>query len=71
MKKPLGIFVAGVLGVAPTTAMAQVALEVRSAALFESYKFDAGLPFSKVSEFTVPVGITIGLGRFGNFAISS
>ncbi len=69
MRKLLSVFVA--LGVAPAASMAQAAVDVRTAALYESYKFEAGLPFSKVSEFTVPVGVTIALGRFGNFAVSS
>lgn len=69
MRKVLGVFVA--LGVAPAALMAQAAVDVRTSALFESYKFEAGLPFSKVSEFTVPVGVTLTLGRFGNFSVSS
>jgi hypothetical protein len=51
--------------------MAGQQVNVRAAAIFESYTFDAGLPFSKVSEFTVPVTITYQLGRFGSIAVSS
>ncbi len=69
MKKLLSVFVA--LGVAPAALMAQAAVDVRTSALYESYKFEAGLPFCKISEFTIPVGVTFALGRFGSFSVSS
>ena len=56
---------------APTAVAAQGPLDVRVSTLFESYSFDTGLPFRKVTEFTVPVSITYQLGRFGNIALSS
>ncbi len=56
---------------APTAVAAQGNLDVRVSTLFESYSFDTGLPFRKVTEFTVPVSITYQLGRFGNIALSS
>ncbi len=56
---------------APTAVAAQGNLDVRVSTLFESYSFDAGLPFKKISEFTVPVSITYQLGRFGNVTLSS
>lgn len=43
----------------------------RTAALFESYSFGAGLSFNRVSEFTVPLGLTYNLGTFGNVALST
>lgn len=55
----------------PTVLAAQQGLEVRTSTLFESYSFDAGLAFNKISEFTVPVAITYHLGRFGNVALST
>ncbi len=55
----------------PTAVAAQGDLDVRVSTLFESYSFDAGLPFKKITEFTVPVSITYQLGRFGNIALSS
>ena len=56
---------------APTAVAAQGDLDVRVSTLFESYSFDTGLPFKKVTEFTVPLSITYQLGRFGNVALSS
>ena len=55
----------------PTGVAAQGNLDVRVSTLFESYSFDVGLPFSKVTEFTVPLLITYQLGRSGNIALSS
>ncbi len=55
----------------PTGVAAQGNLDVRVSTLFESYSFDVGLPFSKVTEFTVPLLITYQLGRFGNIVLSS
>jgi hypothetical protein len=63
-----GVLCAALVGPVP---MAGQQVNVRAAAIFESYTFDAGLPFSKVSEFTVPVTITYQLGRFGSIAVSS
>ncbi len=55
----------------PTAVAAQENLDVRVSTLFEGYNFGAGLPFKKISQFTVPVSITYQLGRFGNIALSS
>jgi hypothetical protein len=62
---------AAAAAVAPSVAGAQVPVRVRAAGFYESYSFDPGLPFSKVTEIAVPVGIDIGLGRFANLALSS
>ena len=64
-------FLTLVLLAAPTAVAAQGDLNVRVSTLFESYSFGTGLPFSKVTEFTVPLSITYQLGRFGNVALSS
>jgi hypothetical protein len=52
-------------------AAAQTRTQVRVTPIFENYSFDAGLAFSSVSEFTVPVGIDMQLGRLGALAIST
>lgn len=44
---------------------------IRTSALFERYTFGSGLSFNAVSQFTVPVGVTIDLGRVGTVALSS
>lgn len=62
---------AGALLSVPAASAAQQGVDVRVSSLFESYTFDAGLPFKKVTEFTVPLVITYQLGRFGNIALSS
>lgn len=56
---------------AAVPAGAQTFGPARSAVLFESYSFDAGLIFDKVSELTVPVGFDLQLGRFGTLAAST
>ena len=61
----------GLLTAAPVALTGQQQTEVRTSALFESYSFGAGLPFERVSEFTIPVTITQQLGTFGSFALSS
>lgn len=48
--------------VAPPLA-AQAPTQVQGIVLTESYSFDAGLPFNKVSETTVPIGVTAQFGR--------
>ncbi len=50
---------------------AQERIGVRSAVLFESYSFDAGLPFTKVSELTIPIGVDVDFGRLGKLTIST
>ena len=43
----------------------------RTGVFFESYTFDPGLVFTKITEITVPVGIDLRLGRLGTLALSS
>lgn len=62
------VVLAAALALVPA-ARAQVT--VRGAALYESYRFDPGLVFNKVTEMTVPVGLDIRLGRLGSLALSS
>lgn len=54
-----------------TPALAQGRWSGRTAVLYESYSFGTGLVFDRVSEMTVPVGLTYQLGRLGNVALSS
>ena len=43
----------------------------RTAVLYESYNFDTLLVFDRVSEMTVPFGLSYSFGRLGNIALSS
>lgn len=63
--------VLAVCAVVSLPAGAQTFSPVRSAVLYESYAFDAGLIFDRVSELTVPVGFDLRLGRFGTLAAST
>ncbi len=54
-----------------STALAQGRWSGRTAVLYESYTFGAGLVFDRVSEMTVPVGLSYDFGRLGNIALSS
>lgn len=38
---------------------------------YESYSFDPGLPFSSVSELTIPFGVDLNLGRYVGLSLSS
>lgn len=57
--------------VVPATLGAQTRIRANTAALFESYRFGSGLVFNRVSELTVPLGVTVQLGSLGNVALSS
>jgi hypothetical protein len=50
---------------------AQRVVSVRSAVIIESYSFDEGLPFDRVTELSVPLGINVQLGRAGTLALST
>lgn len=65
---PIG---AALLVVAAGSAGAQVRTTVRAQTLVESYSFDPGLPYSKVIEFAVPVGIDLSFGRRVDVTLSS
>jgi hypothetical protein len=66
-----------VLGLAPlllalaAPALAQGRLSARTAVLYESYSFGSGLVFDRVSEMTVPLGLSYSLGRLGSIALST
>jgi hypothetical protein len=60
-----------IAALAPGALGAQTGIRARTAVFFESYTFNDGLAFSKVQEFTVPVGVTVPLGRIADFTLSS
>ena len=51
----LSVVTVGAWSIVPVSLVAQSALDVRTSILFESYSFDPGLAFNKVTQFTVPV----------------
>ncbi len=53
-----------------TDLSAQVERSAHGAVLFERYSFDAGLPYSGVSELSVPFTFTTPLGRMGSLTLS-
>ena len=63
----------GLLGVVllPGTLAAQRLDRSVVAARYESYSFDPGLPFTSVSELTIPVGVDLSLGRYVGLSIST
>lgn len=62
---------AALLVLAASAARAQVRTTARAQAVYESYSFDPGLPFEKVSEFAVPVGIDVSVGRRLDITLST
>jgi hypothetical protein len=60
-----------VLLLVPGALSAQTGVRARTAVFFESYTFNDGLAFDKVTEITVPIGITVPLGRVADFTVSS
>jgi hypothetical protein len=52
-------------------AFAQGRWSSSSAVIYESYDFGQGLIFSRVSELTVPIGLTYRFGQLGNIAVST
>lgn len=54
-----------------TPALAQSRWSGSGAVMFESYSFGQGLVFDRVSEVTVPLGLTYGVGQIGNLALST
>jgi len=46
-------------------------VQIRGATFFESYSFDEGLGFDRVSEISIPIGVNVALGRYGSIALSS
>ncbi|UCG88983.1 MAG: hypothetical protein JSW71_10785 [Gemmatimonadota bacterium] len=50
---------------------AQQHIGVHSAGFAESYKFDEGLDFERLTQFSIPLGFDLRLGRWGSLAVSS
>ncbi len=50
---------------------AQQRIDARTAVFFESYSFNTGLAFDRITEITVPIGVNVYFGRFGTLAIST
>ena len=44
---------------------------VDAAVFAESYSFEEGLPFSRLSQFTAPIGVDLALSRWGSLAVST
>ena len=54
-----------------TVAQAQTRVMVRTAVHVESYSFGSGSStFSRASQLSIPLGVTVDFGRFGNLALS-
>jgi len=66
---------AAVLTLAFATAAApaagQIPIRVTASGSYESYRFDPGLAFSKVTALAVPVGIVVPFGRIGDLTVST
>jgi hypothetical protein len=62
---------AALLAVSAGDVLAQLRTAVRAQTVVESYTFDPGLPYSKVMEFAVPVGIDFSFGRRVDLTLST
>ena len=71
MKRAVIILPLAMLGLMSSPVVAQIPIGFRTAVLVESYTFDAGLPFRRLTEVTVPIGIDIQVGDRGSLAIST
>ncbi len=65
------IFFGIVLVLLATSSVARAQVGVRAKIVTESYSFDPGLAIADVKETTIPIGVNVGLGSFGNLAIST
>jgi len=63
MRYALRVLAAGLLLIVPGAASAQVRTTVRAQTVYESYSFDPGFTFDKVSELAIPVGLDVAFGR--------
>jgi hypothetical protein len=52
-------------------ALAQSTIETRTAFFAEAYRFDPGLSFNKIRQYTVPIGLTLPFGDKGHVALST
>jgi hypothetical protein len=62
---------AALLALTASASPAQVRTTARAQAVYESYTFDPGLPYEKVSEFAVPVGVDVSVGRRLDITLST
>jgi hypothetical protein len=62
---------AGLLLTVTGAASAQVRTTVRAQTVYESYAFDPGFTFDKVSEFAIPVGVDLSFGRRVDVTLST
>jgi hypothetical protein len=60
----------GVSAAGASRAPAQLSVDSRVSVLYESYTFDSGLVYNRVSELTVPVGVNLRLGSTGTLSLS-
>jgi hypothetical protein len=64
VSRPRSLLLVVAAAAAPGLAAAQLGpTVVRSGVYFESYSFGQGLAFSRISEFTIPIGITQRIGQ--------
>ncbi len=63
-----GLVLAAVVAPAPVNAQGNTYF--RTAVLFESYNFDPGLGFGRIRQLTIPVGISVPIGRRTSLALS-
>lgn len=61
----------GLLPLMAGAASAQVRTTVRAQTVYESYSFDPGFTFDRVTEFAIPVGVDLAVGRRVNVTLSS
>jgi len=71
MKIRVGVLATGLLLMSTGAATAQVRTIVRAQTVYESYTFDPGFTFDKVTEFSIPVGIDLAFGTRANLTVSS
>jgi len=64
-------FTGALLLLTTSGASAQIRSTVRAQAVYESYAFDPGLAFDKVTEFSIPVGVDLSFGRRLDVTLSS
>lgn len=71
MRYAPGVLAAGLLLTVAGAASAQVRTTVRAQTVYESYSFDPGFTFDKVSEFSIPVGVDVSFGRRVDVTLST
>ena len=71
MRYAPGVLAAGLLLTVTGAASAQVRTTVRAQTVYESYSFDPGFTFNKVTEFAVPVGVDMSFGRRVDVTLST